>query len=101
MTTYLMRVIVAFDMFANVILFGNADQTISSRAALAWHANRPWGCFLCRILDWLEKDHCLNAVVNDRARAQLIVEIEILKAELRTQVRAEHQVTATLLGRNN
>jgi hypothetical protein len=40
MGKYLMRVLIALDMFTNVILFGDADQTISSRSAKAWQAHK-------------------------------------------------------------
>lgn len=48
----------AYDRLANVALNGSETETISSRAYRAKTEGRRWGCFLCRWLDSLEKDHC-------------------------------------------
>lgn len=48
----------SYDRLANVALNGSEKETISSRAYRAKTEGRRWGCFLCRWLDSLEKDHC-------------------------------------------
>lgn len=53
-----LRIAIGFDQLANVALNGDPDETISSRAASARDKNRRWACVLCRVLDWLETDHC-------------------------------------------
>ena len=49
---------VAFDRMANAALNGDGTETISSRAARARDDQHPWACVLCRVLDWLDNDHC-------------------------------------------
>lgn len=53
------------DETANVDINGRMNETISARAARAQQANRPWGCILCGILDWIKKDHCHHALTAD------------------------------------
>ncbi len=48
----------AYDQLGNAATNGNEDETISSRANRARLEGRRWGCVLCRILDWFQKDHC-------------------------------------------
>ncbi|MDN4056346.1 hypothetical protein QPK32_25085 [Massilia sp. YIM B02763] len=49
---------IGYDQLANATTGGNPDETISSRANRAWKENEVWGCVLCRLLGWLDKDHC-------------------------------------------
>jgi hypothetical protein len=49
---------IAHDQLANAAANGDPDETISSRASRARREGRTWGCVLCRVLDWIEKDHC-------------------------------------------
>ena len=59
------RIAVGFDQLANVAANGDEDETISSRAEKARRKGRRWGCVLCRVLDWLDKDHCKNSIELD------------------------------------
>lgn len=52
---------IGYDQLANAATGGNVDETISSRASRARRENRAWGCILCRILDWIDKDHCIDS----------------------------------------
>ena len=56
------RLAVSYDQLANTAFGGNEDETISSRAAKASASGRRWGCVLCRVPDWLDKDHCKNSI---------------------------------------
>lgn len=49
---------VSHDQLANAATRGNPDETISSRANRAREADRSWGCILCGVLDWLDRNHC-------------------------------------------
>ena len=49
---------VAHDQLANAATNGNEDETISSRANRGTQEGRKGWCLLCRLLDWIEKDHC-------------------------------------------
>lgn len=59
---YLARVFVALDDLLNAILGGHPKETISSRAAKDRNRGRIIGCYLCKILDWIDKDHCDKAL---------------------------------------
>jgi hypothetical protein len=59
---YLARVFVATDDLGNAIIGGDPKETISSRAAKDRNRGRIAGCILCKILDWIDKDHCDKAL---------------------------------------
>ncbi len=48
----------AFDLTGNVLLNGQFNEYISTRAHRAMVESHTWGCVLCKILDVFEKDHC-------------------------------------------
>ena len=54
------QIAIAFDDLANVATNGRLGQTISSRAA----HDRPqvWACWLCKLLDAVDKGHCDRAM---------------------------------------
>lgn len=60
------RVAVAFDQLANAAAGGAEDETISSRAAKAARKGRPWGCVLCKLLNYFDTDHCERSIEPDR-----------------------------------
>lgn len=51
----------SIDRAMNVAANGDPDETISSRANRARSEKRHWGCRLCRLLDWLDQDHCRDS----------------------------------------
>lgn len=53
-----MRLFRAFDRVGNAATGGADSETISSRANRARSEKRRWGCILCRLLDYIERDHC-------------------------------------------
>lgn len=52
------RIARGYDRVGNAATGGLDTETISSRASRARSEGRGWGCVLCGILDWVEKDHC-------------------------------------------
>lgn len=56
------HIALAYDQLANAATGGSEDETISSRAGRLRKEGRGWACFLCHVLDWLEKDHCKKSV---------------------------------------
>ena len=70
--TRIWAILVAFDKFSNVVLGGDQDQTISSRAAIANQDGKKWGCILCKFLNWLQPNHCPGAVQSDLADAEKV-----------------------------
>ena len=55
-------VILALDQTANAALGGSREETISSRAGRAELKGKRWACVLCRFLDRLQPNHCVNAI---------------------------------------
>jgi hypothetical protein len=62
------RILVALDQLLNAILNGYPDETISSRAAKAARRGERWGCVLCRILHWIDRDHCERVIELDEGK---------------------------------
>lgn len=48
-------------------------QTMSSRAATARDNGHLWGCWLCKFLDFIDKNHCDGAIANDKLRAGAVI----------------------------
>lgn len=72
MKKYLWNLLLALDQGINTLLGGDPDETISSRAGKAMLKGKRWGCVLCRLLDALEKDHCINNIEPDEGSRALI-----------------------------
>jgi len=68
--SYGRRVAVAIDQLFNALFGGDEDETISSRAYKAQLDGKRWGCVLCRILNWLDKNHCESSVEWDEGEQQ-------------------------------
>jgi hypothetical protein len=47
-----------FDLLGNVAFNGALGELISSRAGKQQRQGRRWACVLCRLLDYIERDHC-------------------------------------------
>lgn len=52
---------IGYDQLANATTGGSEDETISSRANRMRKEGRLWGCVLCRVLDWIDPNHCANS----------------------------------------
>jgi hypothetical protein len=55
---WLLGVAVGVDQLFNAIFSGDPHATISSRAYEATLKNKTWACVLCKLLDYIQKDHC-------------------------------------------
>jgi hypothetical protein len=62
---YLMRALVGFDQFVNVLTDGDPDETISARASRAAQKGKGWGVELSRMLDVFQRDHGAKAQAGD------------------------------------
>ena len=67
---YLMRVLVAGDVFLNVCSGGEPDMTISARTGKAALKGKRWAIALKAVLDWIEPGHCEGAIIHDEQRAE-------------------------------
>lgn len=66
--SYFRRLFVAVDQLVNVILGGDEDETISSRIAKDKRRGRKFACFLCKILDLFDPDHCEKSIERDEGK---------------------------------
>lgn len=73
---YVKRVLVAFDMFWNVVLLGHPDETISTRAGRARDHGKLWGRILADVLDKLQPQHVELARVHDEQRAEVVDQMD-------------------------
>jgi len=73
---YVHRTLVGFDQFANVVLGGDPDETISSRSQRAAQRGDLLGKAMCWWLDKLESDHGQKAQAADIERAVVVEKIE-------------------------
>lgn len=67
---YVMRVLVAADMLANVTLGGHEGETISTDAGLMAQKHVFIGSIVSRLLDFCQADHGAKAAAGDLERAQ-------------------------------
>lgn len=66
MKSYFWNVLISFDQFCNTLLGGDPDETISSRSGKYARRGRGWfPCQLCRLLNLLDKDHCIRSIEDD------------------------------------
>lgn len=75
-TGYFGRLAIAFDVFCNVILDGNMDETLSARSGRAASNGKLWGRILAWALNSCFPGHCAGAELHDRWRAEYIVWLE-------------------------
>lgn len=52
------RILVGLDCAASATFGGDGHTTVSKRAYLAKLQGAPWGCYLCKLLDRIQTDHC-------------------------------------------
>jgi hypothetical protein len=70
MRRYLFNILIAIDQLGNTLFFGDPDETISSRVGKYAARGRGWfPCQLCKLLNWVQKDHCKNSIELDEGNA--------------------------------
>lgn len=52
----------AYDQLGNTAFNGHEDELISSRAGRALQRGRKWACYLCKMLDWFDTNHCVKSI---------------------------------------
>ncbi|WCD56178.1 hypothetical protein [Caulobacter phage KSC] len=62
---YIWNLLIALDQLLNTLLAGNPDETLSSRAHKASLKGKAWGCILCKLLNFIDKNHCAESVEPD------------------------------------
>jgi hypothetical protein len=65
---YLWNILVSLDQLVNTLAGGNPDETISSRMGkkLVKHEKCPFCMFVCKLLNYIQKDHCVKSIEKDR-----------------------------------
>lgn len=74
MWTYILQILIAIDQLANAILFGFADETLSSRAYRADKKGLIFGKIFRPCIDFLfffQKEHCYQAYLEEIDKRQL------------------------------
>ena len=71
MTTYVMKVLIAFDQLANAVRGGHPDETLSAAAHRLHVGGRSGWRNLINALFWWQEDHCRDAHLNEMARKHL------------------------------
>ncbi len=56
------RLALGFDRVSSAATGGLDTETISSRAGRGEREGIWYWCLLCRMLDWIQKDHCKNSI---------------------------------------
>ena len=71
MTTYVKRVLIAFDQLANAVRGGHPDETLSAAAHRRHLEGRSGWRNLINALFFWQEDHCLDAHQSELNRKQL------------------------------
>lgn len=71
MTTYVKRVLIAFDQLANAVRGGHPDETLSAAAHRGHLEGRSGWRNLINALFFWQGDHCLDAHQSELSRKQL------------------------------
>ena len=63
---YIYRNFLSIDQRLNTLFFGDEDETISSRMGKSVVRHDNWlSCFICKILNLIDKNHCIKSIEYD------------------------------------
>jgi hypothetical protein len=81
---YWFKFLIGIDMLGAVVIFRDANVTISSLTGLAMREATPprWARALNVFLNWLQADHCELAIVHDIMRLHAARQLFITKGDL-------------------
>jgi len=65
---YIINIGISLSQLLNVILGGDEDERLSSRAGKDARRGRKIACIFCRILHWIDRDHCEKAIERDEGK---------------------------------
>lgn len=68
---YARNVLIGVDQLFNAILFGDPDETLSSRIGKAAEHGHWFAIMMSRFLDLFEKDHCKKSMEYDEGKRNL------------------------------
>lgn len=55
-------ILVSYDWLVNAAANDDERQPISARAAKAKRDGKRWGCWVCKLLDYVDPGHCNNNI---------------------------------------
>lgn len=64
MLKYIRNILISIDQFANTLLFGDPDETISSRLGRNYDGSRC-EMFVNWLFSWKQEDHCSESIEHD------------------------------------
>lgn len=67
---YIANILLSLDQLANTLIFGDPDETISSRCGKRIKTSKVC-CWLCWILDKLDARHCHKYIEHDEGGREL------------------------------
>ena len=67
---FIKNLLVSIDQFFNVLMLGDPDETISSRAGRVW-PNSVWRKFIDRLMFW-QTNHCHKAIEKSEGKKDLL-----------------------------
>jgi len=67
---YLINILLSIDQFANVIMLGDPDETISSRAGRVF-PDSEWRKFIDKLFFW-QTDHCHKAIEDSEGKRDIL-----------------------------
>jgi hypothetical protein len=67
---YFYNILISIDQLVNVLMFGDPDETISSRTGRLWSGS--WFEKLINIIFHFQPDHCENAIEEDEGSKDLL-----------------------------
>jgi hypothetical protein len=59
------------DEWLNTLTGGDPGETVSSRAGKGMLRGVLWCCILCRLLNYIDKNHCLKAIDASEGRRSI------------------------------
>lgn len=64
---YFWNILIAVDQLGNTLCGGDPDETVSSRCGKYVRRNSGYfPCQLCKLLNFFQKDHCVQSIEEDR-----------------------------------
>jgi hypothetical protein len=71
---YIFNILIAIDQLFNAILFGDPDETISSRIGKKIRAGtkNKFLIVVAKILDWIDPNHVIKTIEDDEGKRAII-----------------------------
>lgn len=71
---FVYNILIAIDQLVNVLMLGDPDETISSRAGRVF-PNSIWRKFIDKLMFW-QTNHCHKAIEKDEGKKDILFPVE-------------------------